>query len=256
MYHHVNPRGNFINVTPERFEKQMEYLAKRGYKTLNTKELYEILHSGREIDHKTLMITFDDGWLDNYLFAFPILKKYSLKAVIFVVTSWIKERGIRKERIELPSHRECVELVKEGRAGEVMLSWDEIRQMEASGLVDIQSHTHSHRRWKKEMNEVEQKEFLMKDLSISKKTIEDRLGKTCNALCWPWGDNSELSREIALKAGYRMLFTTEKGTNHTAADLLGIKRVVIGNIGVQSLGKKLFIHSRPLISKLYLWIFG
>jgi len=256
MYHHVNPVGNFINVTPDRFQEQMQYLARSGYRTINTSELYDILNSEQEIDGKTVMITFDDGWLDNYLYAFPVLKKYSLKAVIFVVTSWIKGEGIRTERKTLPPHRECVEFVRTGRGGDVMLSWDELKEMQSTGLIDIQSHTHRHIRWFKEMNDVRQREYLVEDLSRSKKIIEERLGKTCDALCWPWGDNNELSKEIALNAGYKMLFTTVKGSNYRREDLSEIKRIVIGNIRLKNFRKKLFIHRSPFLSRLYLRLFG
>ncbi len=256
MYHHVNPVGNFINVTPDLFEEQMQYLATHGYRTINTFEFYEILNSEKEIDDKIVMITFDDGWLDNYLFAFPVLKKYSLKAVIFVVTSWIKSEGIRTEKTALPPHKECVELVRKGRAEDVMLSWDELREMESTGLIDIQPHTHKHIRWFKEMDEEEQTEYLRKDLRISKELIESYLRKTCIALCWPWGDNTELSREIALRTGYKMMFATVKGCNFKREDLHEVKRIVIGNIGLQNFKKKLFIHSIPFISKLYLKLFG
>ena len=256
MYHHVNPVGNFINVIPERFQEQMQYLARSGYRTINTSELYDILNSEKEIDGKTVMITFDDGWLDNYLFAFPVLKKYSLKAVIFVVTSWIKNEGMRTEKTALPPHRECVELVKKGRAEDVMLSWDELREMESTGLIDIQSHTHTHIRWFKGMDEEEQTGYLRKDLHVSKELIEGYLHKSCIALCWPWGDNNELSKKIALNAGYRMLFTTSKGTNYSKTDLQSIKRIVIGNIGILNFRKKLTIFSTLWLSSFYLKIFG
>ncbi|NOY63881.1 MAG: hypothetical protein GXO97_00555, partial [Nitrospirae bacterium] len=71
MYHHVNPVGNFINVTPERFEAQMRYLSVHGYKSLTIDDLKRMSPGQDGISQRSVMITFDDGWLDNWLYAFP-----------------------------------------------------------------------------------------------------------------------------------------------------------------------------------------
>ena len=154
MYHHVNPEGSFINVSPGLFESQIKYLQESGYTALNANDLLEIFNGTRNPPDKPVVITFDDGWLDNWLFAFPVLKKYGMKAIIFVVTSLIHEKGKRMRYDEgtvkgLPPHKECQQMVDSGFAQEVMLSWEEIAEMENTGLIDIQSHTHTHQRWDK-----------------------------------------------------------------------------------------------------------
>ena len=256
MYHHVNPAGNALNVVPELFERQMGYLASAGYRTIDTSDLLDILSTGRRPHWRSVMITFDDGWLDNYLYAFPVLKEFNLKAVVFVVTSWAGERGVRTDKIPLPRHKDCVRLVHEDRSGDVVLSWDELSEMESSGLIDVQSHTHSHIRWDREVHEEERIAVLREDLETSKSMIEEKLNKPCNALCWPWGKGNVSYVKTAQEVGFRMLFTTEKGTNKGVEDLKGIKRIVIGNIKVTNLKKKLFIYSRPGLSRFYLRIFG
>ena len=87
MYHHVNPDGNFINVTPEIFEKHIRYLSEEGINALNTADFLLILAGKQPPPKRPVMITFDDGWLDNWSYAFPVLRRYHMKAVIFVVTS-------------------------------------------------------------------------------------------------------------------------------------------------------------------------
>lgn len=250
MYHHVNPTGNLVNVTPGRFEAQMRCLSRWGYRTVQTGELLEILSCGEAVPPKTVMITFDDGWLDNWLYAFPILKKYGLKAVLFVVTSWICDRPPRREVQPLPGHRECMRLLGSGRGEDLLLSWQELKEMEDSGLIDVQSHTHGHRRWDGGYG------ALRDELSRSKEMIEERLEKPCIGLCWPWGMDSPVQREAAMDAGFRLLFTTRKGCNSGAGDLSALKRVVIGNIGPLGFRKKLYINSRPWLSGLYLRVFG
>ncbi len=255
MYHHVNPEGNALNVRPDLFEKQIRYLSEKGYRTVGVQELIELLGGGSMPAGKPVMLTFDDGWLDNWFYAFPVLKRYSMKAVIFVVTSWIPEIELRKNPVVLPRHRECMEGVREGKTDDLIISWSEIREMHSSGLIEIGSHTHNHHRWADDELGLTRAEYLKTELRTSKDMIETMLGTDCKALCWPWGDYDEESVRIATETGYGALFTTEKGTNSTAGDLSRLKRIVIGNIGPSSFRKKLFIHSSPILSRLYMRLF-
>jgi peptidoglycan/xylan/chitin deacetylase (PgdA/CDA1 family) len=261
MYHHVNPRGRFVTVTPDRFEWQMRYLSSQGFTTLHTDEFWAIM-SGQTIPpKKPVLITFDDGWLDNWVYAFPIFKKYGIKAVIFVITSLIPGKGRRKRSDEgsllsLPKHKECQDMIEKGRASEVMLSWEEIREMTDSGLIEIQSHTHTHQRYDKLYpDNLQRTKVLEEELKTSKELIEQGLNRACNALCWPWGKYNREYVEIARSIGYRMMFTTLKGTNTPQTELWRIKRITIGNIGSFAFRKKLFIHSYAWLSKFYLEVF-
>jgi peptidoglycan/xylan/chitin deacetylase (PgdA/CDA1 family) len=261
MYHHVNPDGNFINVTPGVFEKHIRYLRDHGFNALNTADFLLILAGKQQPPKRPVMITFDDGWLDNWSYAFPVLRRYHMKAVIFVVTSLVAEQGRRdrsdeKTVLPLPVHNECQKMVEEDRAPEVMLSWDEMREMESSGLVDIQSHTHTHQRWDKmEYDGKARSETVFRELETSKKIIEDKLDKQCSTLCWPWGIYNDEYISLARSAGYKILFTTEKGTNSPETEQSKIRRITIGNIGPFAFRKKLFIHSRNWLSKAYLKYF-
>lgn len=256
MYHHVNPAGNTVNVTPERFEAQMAHLKEQGFRSLDTKQLLEIVDRNEEIPPKSIMITFDDGWLDNWFYAYPVLKKYALKAVLFVVTSWIGNGPIRKEPHPLPEHRDCMNSIRKGEYRDVVLNWNELKEMESTGVFDIQSHTHSHIRWDKlYRNPSGLKETLKADLLTSKEFLRKELGKDSQALCWPWGVNNPHYKEAAIEAGFRLLFTTKKGCN-TRSDISALKRIVIGNIGMFDFKKKLFIHSRQWLSSLYLKLFS
>ncbi len=260
MYHHVNPVGSFINVTPEVFSLHMKYLKNRGYTTVHAGEFAGILSGSIAAPKKPVMITFDDGWLDNWVFAYPILKQYGMKAAIFLVTAHVAPQGTRlrsdQGRLEaLPTHREAAGLVENGRADEVMLSWDEVAAMKDSGLFEFHSHTHTHQRWDKLMPDRSQRNAaLKKDLQIAKELLEEKgLGGSC--LCWPQGFYDDDYRSLAASLGYRMLFTTEAGTNDSKDVLPRIKRIVIGNISTASLAKKLVIYSRPWLSRVYLTYF-
>lgn len=245
MYHHVNTAGSFITVGLRNFERQMAFLKDRGYRTINTEDLADILNGNATAASNTVMITFDDGWADNWHYAYPVLRKYALKAVFFVVTSWIHDGTA--EIGTFPYHKECKALVAEGRLIEAAMSWEQLREMEDSGLIDIQSHTHTH----KKLDE----DGIYQDITTSKGLIEGRLSKKCEAVCWPWGIYNDKYISDALRAGYKLLFTTELGTNTQKTGPLEIKRIAIGDIGVVKFRKKLFIHSDDGLSKLYLRIF-
>jgi peptidoglycan/xylan/chitin deacetylase (PgdA/CDA1 family) len=239
----------------------MRHLKEKGYTPLHTGEFSDILTGRQEAPSKPVVITFDDGWLDNWVFAFPILKKYGMKAVIFLVTSQIAEQGKRRRSDEgfndaLPTHREAGKLIEEGRAGEVMVSWDEVNAMRETGLVEFQSHTHTHQRWDKMFRDrSERNEALRRDLLAAKEMIEKRVKTDGNALCWPQGFYDREYLEIAESLGYRMMFTTKTGTNTPVTDLRHIRRLVIGNISIFSFRKKLFIHASPWLSRTYLRYF-
>lgn len=259
MYHHVNKTGSFINVTPSKFDRQMKYLKEEGFHTIDTKDYLEMIEKKIQIPEKTVMITFDDGWLDNWLYAYPILKKYGLKAVIFIITSLItenKKRANDKNNLpELPDHKGCLEKIEVGKSAEVMLSWDEIKEMEESGIIDIQSHSHTHQRWDKLYKNTEElRRHLNLELALSKSIIEKKLNKDCSSICWPWGIYNENYINLARSAGYKLCFTTEKGSNNLFSDPYRIKRIVIGDIGTLNFRKKLYIYSKPRLSNIYLKI--
>jgi peptidoglycan/xylan/chitin deacetylase (PgdA/CDA1 family) len=262
MYHHVNPVGNFVNVTPQRFESHMDYLSRHGFTTLDTREFMDILNSQKKPPEKPVVITFDDGWLDNWLFAFPVLKKYGFKAVIFVITGLVPEKGRRRRADEgafagLPPHDECRKMAEEGEAADVMISWEEIGEMVNSGLVDIQSHTHTHIRYDRLYSDHrERMDIIRYELKISKETIQEKLRRQCIAICWPFGIYDESYVEAAKSAGYSLMFTTQKGTNTRLTEPWRIRRITIGNIGVGTLRKKLFIHMNSCLSHFYLSLFG
>ncbi|MGK2889390.1 MAG: polysaccharide deacetylase family protein [Candidatus Malihini olakiniferum] len=97
--------------------------------------------------HKSVMITFDDGYLDNWVYAFPVLKRLGLHAHIFLITGQIGDGPARNLAEVAFSHKKSEEKVASGNADDVMLRWSEIEEMQASGLVEFHAHTHTHQRW-------------------------------------------------------------------------------------------------------------
>ena len=138
-YHHVNNNPkDAITVSPELFEEQIKSLKKLGYKSIFLSELKNAIHGAE----RAVAITFDDGFFDNYKFAFPILKKHHFKATIFLNTHFIKEENENNEqKIVQDDFKHAV--LQDDFSG--FLNWAEIKEMARSGLVEFEPHTHYHR---------------------------------------------------------------------------------------------------------------
>lgn len=121
---------SFLTSTVENTERFFSYIS-RKYTSLTLKEYYNLRIRKSSGIRNPIVLTFDDGYLDNWLFAFPLLKKYSLKATIFISPEFVDKRN--SVRCDI--------------SGSGFLSWDEMRIMEASGLTDIQSHTMTHTKY-------------------------------------------------------------------------------------------------------------
>lgn len=129
-----------LTTSLDLFQRVISYFAGRGYSFLNLNEYQERRgrHRGKE---KVICITFDDGYLDNYVYAYPVLKKYSAKATIFVSPEFVDPCTDPRRTLEDVWNGKCdlTELTGSG-----FLSWEEMRLMEGSGHIDIQSHTMTH----------------------------------------------------------------------------------------------------------------
>lgn len=146
MYHAVCPDNkDWIwrhLITPlDVFENQIKTLAKRAYSPITLHELYNYVKYNNKIPEKSIVLTFDDGYLDNWVYAFPILNKYKMKGTVFVNPEFadpINECRPNLEDVWNGRYRED-ELFSKG-----FLSWPEMRKMEEAGIMDIQSHSMSH----------------------------------------------------------------------------------------------------------------
>ncbi len=251
MYHHINThKGDMVTVTPDIFEIQMRYLHETGYRTLKAHELVSYIQGNLAMKDKAVMITFDDGWLDNYLYAFPILKKYKINASIFIVTNWVDNASSQdfSNITTVPTHEESAFLVKQNREHEVVLNWGLIDEMEGSGLVEFHSHTQNH---------VKCHQLSEQDLSIelrdSKETIKKRLASDNHYLCWPMGRYNDVTIGTAKKLGYSALFTTDHGIVNSSSDPWEIARIAAKNSSLW-FRKAVTIYTSGILSKLYLSI--
>jgi peptidoglycan/xylan/chitin deacetylase (PgdA/CDA1 family) len=246
-YHHVTPLADdMINVSLTHFEDQMALLSRRGFTALFISEAVDCLRGRKTWPSKPVVLTFDDGYRDNFRFAFPVLKKYGIKATIFTVTGWMSEFRDPPNDEEIFTHRQCRELAEQGQAARIALSWEEVRLMEESGLVEIESHGHSHN-----------KELflngpgLRRELYLSQESFIRHLNRQSRHFCWPGGRYNESSLKIAGALGFISTCTTERGINIPGHDPMRLKRVTAKDDQAPWLKKTLFIFSSPFLGGLY-----
>ncbi len=269
MYHHINRHaGDLVTLTPEDFENHLWVLKNKEFRTLFLGELVQLLE-GKGISSKpSVALTFDDGHLDNWVYAFPLLQKYQMKATIFVITSWMGE-GVRRPQWnpgcqenlpEIPRHREIKKRTDSGDLS-VALNWEEARAMESSGLVDIQSHTHFHHDYflpggEPPRLDPAQNNLMKEDLARSKELIEGRLGKRCRYLSWPWGKYDSEALSLAKELGFEATVTTEKGVNFPGSNQMTIKRIVAKSGDKGWFSRRLTIYSHRAMGYFYSRIAG
>lgn len=217
---HPDPRAQEkgLYVSPRTFDRQMNLLKILGFKTIGPDELMGALEvSPSEVstpgDKKTLpkkpiIITFDDGYQDNYTKALPILKKYGFRATIFVTASHVgKYTALSPDCNEdLPAQ---------------ILTWEELRALGKEG-VTIASHTFSHRR----LTRLDEEE-IRREFAESKRLLEEGLGHPIHYLSYPFGSFNAKVERLARECGYWAAFSTIPGKLHCSTNLFALKRIRI-----------------------------
>lgn len=223
LYHHVSPERD---MTPVRFESQLRWIQDQGYSTLTMDDLVSGLQRTTRLPGKAIVITFDDGYLNNWLHAFPVLQKLQMKVVIYLVTDKIGTEGF--------------------------LSWEQVKAMTESGLVTIGSHTRSHRGFvrKKTYQNVDD------ELKTSKETIERELGVACRHLAWPWGDYETEWLSRLQQLGYASAATTLGGANAPGSSPLELRRITVRRWEIPWLAARLGWHSSAAKATLFGLFYG
>lgn len=145
LYHQVNP---LINVTPDLFEEHLAYIASR-YQTFTYSEAYDYVKQHGALPKYSLLLTFDDGYYDNYRVVFPLLKKYDMKATFFINTLFIGSAArVSETAFEVSEEANIKALLSYYENGngvsDQYMTQQEIQAMQSSGLCDFQAHTHTH----------------------------------------------------------------------------------------------------------------
>lgn len=256
MYHHVSPQPGLVTLAPENFAAQMAWLADNGYHSASGADLEAFL-AGRPLPARSVMLTFDDGYLDNYVHAYPILRRNGLHALVFAVTDWLGEgpaRAVADESGALPllNHRDCYDRIQAGRPDEAVMRWSEILRTQAEGVFEFHSHTASHTRWDKISASSQDKILALRDdLERSRETLRQRLGLTSTHLCWPQGYYDADYQAVADELGFKHLYTTRPGTVCAGTEPDSLPRIVAKDRGASWLASRLRLYSSPTLARWY-----
>lgn len=259
MYHHVSPNNDMITTTPERFEAQMAWLARAGYTTLDTEGFARFL-AGGEVPERSVLLTFDDGYLDNWVYAHPILRRHGLRAVLFLITGCLHDGPPRPHAEQgaalpdTPSHRDCEAAIDIGRADDVMLRWSEVQAMREAGTFEFHSHTHTHTRWDKLHGDdpARKTAALREDLIASRDALARELGQASDQLCWPQGYFDADYLAVAGELGFRYLYTTDpKGRNLPGSAPSHIHRIAAKDEDDRWLRRRLWLARSRRLGPIY-----
>lgn len=257
MYHHVSPKPGLVTCSPENFRAQMRWLAENGWTALSAAAFAEGLGKGAW-PRKSVLITFDDGYLDNWVYAHPVLQEFGLRATLFLITGWIGEGPLRSHDgqvaiPDVPTHKQAMAAAGEGRLDDTFLRWSEVEAMRMAGTFDFHSHTHTHTRWDRQIAEQGARDAaLAEDLAASRHILSCRLGEASPHLCWPQGYFDAAYQRVAKAAGFRLLYTTEHGVVRPGCDPGRLPRLVAKDRGAAWFARRMEIYRRPLLSALYL----
>jgi len=195
MYHRFGyEENNTLFVSPENFMRQMAYLKKRGYRVISLEELVKGLKKGKRFKHKTVVITIDDGYKDNYIYAYPVLRKYHFPATIFLIADFIGKK-------------------------EEFMNWKQVNTLVHSNIISIGGHTRVH----SYLPEIKEKERLWEEISGCKRVIEERINRKINYFCYPTGGFNEQIKAMVRRAGYKGACTTNRGEGRDVYELRRIK---------------------------------
>lgn len=195
LYYHsvMQEKGNELRMPPEQFEAQMAYLQDKGYQSVSLEQLYQASYKGGALPAKPFVISFDDGYVDNYTTAFPILTKHGFTATIFMVTSYIN--------------------------GEGFMSWHQLKELVANGW-EIEGHTTNHPYLTKM-----DPSTVLSELNSSKELLEKELGHPVNFFAYPYGELNANIVQALKDTGYLMAVTTERGWADVKADAWHVQRI-------------------------------
>lgn len=218
-------KPGLITLSPWIFRAQMKWLAESGWKTVTAAEV-RAFYRGEKLPRKSVMLTFDDGRLDNWLQVFLVLQEFNLHAHLFLVTGLVSDGPVRiSADAQEHSHDECRALIEQGRADEVMLRGSEVQEMHSSGLVEFHSYTHTHRRWDYMPGIRSTRDLLRADVLLSRERMKEILGYCSRHLCWPEGWYSPEYIRVAQELGFTYLYTTERRMNTPSRGAQRIGRI-------------------------------
>ncbi|MBQ9737487.1 MAG: polysaccharide deacetylase family protein [Clostridia bacterium] len=214
MYHSIlrstNTHGNYI-ISESAFESDLKFLKDNGYTTIFIGDLIDYVEGGKELPQKPVILTFDDGYYNNYLYAFPLLKKYNSKAVLSIIGYYTDLYTETPDENPSYSH----------------VTWGNVKDMLSSGLVELQNHSYNLHTTDKGRNgskkkrgesDTEYRALLTSDLGKLQNSFKTNVNYTPTTYTYPFGSVSNASFDIIKEMGFKASLSCESGMNYITRD--------------------------------------
>lgn len=201
MYHMIGDmKNNSAVMTEDNLRIQMQYLKDHGYHPITMQELYDYVTKGEKLPSKPVCITFDDGYLDSYTIVYPMMKEFGYPWTLFLITDDVGKSYNR-------------------------MTWEQLKEMAASGAVTIANHTLSHPK----LHNLPTRAEKENEIIGANKALKYHLGIDNLWFAYPYGDYDDEVIDICKKAGIKLAVTTDAGRVHVGSYPYDLKRVYIGN---------------------------
>ncbi|WP_445612242.1 poly-beta-1,6-N-acetyl-D-glucosamine N-deacetylase PgaB [Hafnia alvei] len=216
------------------------WLKENDYHMVSVDQIIAARQGGKKLPPRSVLLSFDDGYRSFYTRVFPLLKAYGYPAVQALITDWVNHPANEKIKISA-----TVEL-----PGDYFLNWNDVAEMQRSGLVEFASHTHNLHRGilanpqgsefpaatalqyladkKRYETEAEYQTRVKEDLAHSSRLIQQYTGHAPRIMVWPYGAYHQPVQEIARQLGMPIMLTLDSGSNPPSQPLSKITRILIG----------------------------
>lgn len=210
MYHSIledaSRQGQYV-VSPTVLESDLRWLRDNGYETVVMQDLIDYVDAGQALPEKPVMLTFDDGYYNNYKYAYPLLQQYGMRAVLSPVVSWSERFSEKDADHVIYSHA----------------TWDELREMSDSGVMEIQNHSYDMHyctagKRKGTLKQAAEtvagyRSILREDLETAQRKLTEVLGRTPTTFTYPYGAMCEDARQVIRELGFRATLCCESRVN-------------------------------------------
>ena len=221
-YHRFGSRNSKLNVTQAAFEQQMDFLAKNGYTVVTLARVARFLEGKEALPAKSVAITIDDGYRSTYEIAYPVLKKYNFPATVFLYTDFVG-------------------------ASDAM-TWTQMKDMMASGIIEIQPHSKSHANLTLRLpseNDARYKDRIKREVDAPITVLKERLAQKSFTYAYPYGDVNEYVVDLLVKDSVTQGVTVTPGGNPFYAYPYMLRRsMVFGNEDLDAFKAKLVTFVR------------
>lgn len=197
LYHHVADEAGLWYVSTQHFNDQMRFLNAQGFNSVSMEHYLDHVQNDTPLLKQSIVLTFDDGYLDNYLYAFPVLRRYGLRATFFIIA----------ERVGQPGY----------------MTWPQIIEMQNAGM-EIGAHTLTHPLLTRHAASV-----AFWEIAASRWSIFAHTNVLPSVFAYPYNDHNEQVVRLAHMAGYRAALIVSPHMGDTPGDLFRIPRLTIGN---------------------------